>query len=33
MDKEQRDPNHLEYDPSTLYIPEEEYKKMTPGMK
>ena len=33
MDKEQREPSHPEYDPSTLFIPQEEFKKMTPGMR
>ena len=33
MDKEQREPSHPEYDPSSLFIPREEFIKMTPGMR
>lgn len=31
-DGEGRRPDHPEYDPTTLMIPKEDYKHMTPGM-
>lgn len=33
MDAEERRPDHADYDPSTLFIPESEWKKFTPGMR
>jgi DNA mismatch repair protein MSH6 len=32
MDEQERRPDDPNYDPSTLYIPKEEWKKLTPGM-
>lgn len=32
-DAEQRRPDDPNYDPTTLYVPEEEYNQMTPGMQ
>lgn len=32
MDSQQRRPDHAEYDPSTVYVSESEWKKFTPGM-
>lgn len=32
-DKEGRKPGEENYDPSTLYIPKEEWNKLTPGMQ
>ena len=33
MDKRKRRPTDPDYDPSTLYIPDAEFKKLTPVMK
>jgi len=32
IDDQKRRPDDPNYDPSTLYIPKEEWKKLTPGM-
>jgi len=32
MDSNQRRPSDPDYDPSTIYIPEAEWNKFTPGM-
>lgn len=33
MDAMQRKPNDPDFDPSTLFVPEIEWKKLTPGMR
>ena len=33
MDDQKRRPDHPDYDPNTLYVPDHEFKNLNPGMK
>lgn len=33
MDAAERRPDHPDHDPSTLFIPDHDFKKLTPGMQ